>query len=65
MIDPEGYLYNCWTEVGDMSKSFGNLVDYSFEGNIGLKLQYMLYEPQQNEECANCKYLPLCMGVSL
>ncbi|MEK5239103.1 radical SAM protein [Paenibacillus sp. FSL L8-0470] len=62
VIDPEGYLYNCWTEVGDMSKSFGNLVDYSFEGNIGLKLQYMLYEPQQNEECANCKYLPLCMG---
>ncbi|MBT2288072.1 SPASM domain-containing protein [Paenibacillus albidus] len=62
VIDPEGYLYNCWAEIGDISKSFGNLVDYNFEGNTLLKLNYMLYQPQQNENCKECKHLPLCMG---
>lgn len=62
VIDPDGHLYNCWTDVGHTDKSFGNLVDYSFDGNVNLKLDYMLYQPMSNETCAACKFLPLCMG---
>ncbi|MEK3901640.1 radical SAM/SPASM domain-containing protein [Paenibacillus sp. FSL R7-0179] len=62
VIDPEGYLYNCWVEVGNVKDSYGNIVDGTFSGNINLRLEYLLFEPFNNEKCSNCDILPICMG---
>ncbi|WP_019909302.1 radical SAM/SPASM domain-containing protein [Paenibacillus sp. HW567] len=62
VLDPEGYIYNCWTEVGNVKDSYGSIVDESFEGNINLRLEYLLFEPFNNDKCSSCKILPVCMG---
>lgn len=67
VVDPEGYLYKCWNEIGDIDKSIGNInsmkekiapTSIQFENN----LNYLTYSPFDSEKCSECKLLPICMG---
>ncbi|WP_223070148.1 radical SAM/SPASM domain-containing protein [Paenibacillus caui] len=62
VIDPEGYIYSCWHDVGNPEKSYSNLINKQFQGNSKLNLDYLNYEPYNDEYCKNCKLLPSCMG---
>lgn len=66
VIDSEGYQYKCWSDIGNYSKSIGQL------GNNPSKLetyrcrdvlnQYMLFDPTTDPKCSQCNILPLCLG---
>ncbi len=60
-VDPEGYLYKCWNDVGVTNKAVGRLgVDsVEFNNNIFKWIGYDLFE---FKECRECRFLPLCLA---
>lgn len=67
VIDPEGYMYKCWNEIGYTNYSIGNIKDisknlkpesYQFSNT----LKYATHSPFDSKECVECKLLPVCMG---
>ncbi|WCF06547.1 SPASM domain-containing protein [Paenibacillus thiaminolyticus] len=64
VIDPEGYLYNCWVDIGEKENAFGNISTSLKEksNNEKLYLDYLTYDPTLDEQCNKCKLLPVCMG---
>lgn len=61
VIDNRGYIYKCWSDIGNIALSVDNLVGDKSK-NITRYLQYMTYDSTEDKECRECKYLPLCMG---
>ena len=58
VIDPLGYLYTCWNNVGISSLNIGNVLQgeqYNKNYNRWLLLEY-------DEKCKRCVYLPICQG---
>lgn len=62
VIDPEGYIYKCWADIGIVKYAVGNILDKNFKGNYARYLSYMIYDPTLDETCKDCSYLPICMG---
>ncbi|MCL1918325.1 MAG: SPASM domain-containing protein [Peptococcaceae bacterium] len=65
VVDPEGYLYKCWNEVGMIGDSIGNILGEGSESAMDMmarNVAYMTWSPFDNEGCRNCKVLPVCMG---
>lgn len=60
VIGADGSFYKCWDDIGQRSRSNGNLKDGLRE--TPLYFSYMMYDATTDEECKKCKYLPLCMG---
>lgn len=61
VVDPQGYLYQCWNHVGDHERSFGNIgasVDYQHPNFRRL----FEVDPFDDAECRECGLLPVCMG---
>ncbi len=58
VVGPRGELYKCWEDVGKESEEVGNI----FNGVRMDKhhLDHLMLE--LDEECLNCKFLPLCNG---
>lgn len=65
-IDPLGYIYKCWSDIGFHHKAIAELdEDETFENKYKHKknlYSYLLYDPTEDKKCSNCKILPLCMG---
>lgn len=65
VIDPEGYKYKCWNEVGMIDLAVGNLMwnedDYP-EQMVCREMRYMTYNPMTRPNCKECEVLPICMG---
>ncbi len=60
VIGADGLIYRCWNEIGIKGRSIGQITD-------DLRLDkrtfdYMLYDPTEDEQCRDCKFLPVCMG---
>lgn len=73
VIDAEGYVYKCWSDVGIQEKRISSIFDLTGkDGNFSDGITdtqsqnvidgYMLFNPIEDENCSICKYLPLCMG---
>lgn len=65
VIDPEGYKYKCWNEVGVPAMSVGNILwntDEYTDEMISREVSYMTWSPFEDEECRECFLLPICMG---
>ena len=62
-IDPDGYLYNCWNDVGNKDARVGSLFDEE-RANFNLEyfMKYILFDATVDSQCAECKLLPVCMG---
>jgi len=62
VIDPEGYLYKCWNDIGITEKRSGSLLNRITPEQSAVDCKYVLFSPFENDECTECKYLPICMG---
>ncbi len=62
VIDPKGYLYKCWSDIGILERSIGSIMDEQYKGNSKLCYEYLFFDATQDEKCKDCKYLPFCMG---
>lgn len=65
VVDPEGYKYKCWNEVGMTDLAVGNLLwqdEDSPEEMVCREMRYMTYNPMANSQCRDCEVLPICMG---
>ncbi|TCO64231.1 radical SAM protein [Caldanaerobacter subterraneus] len=64
VIDPEGYIYKCWSDIGIEEYRVGNILnDTSLVSlNVDKYMEYLLYDPTMDEMCTDCKLLPICMG---
>ncbi len=56
VIDPEGYIYNCWDIIGVSSFRIGNVASGITENSKYLK--WLMYEIP--EKCNECNLLPIC-----
>lgn len=62
VVDSNGDLYKCWDDIGNKKTSIGNVNNLDcIEANETF-LDYMLYDPTEDDKCKECKYLPICMG---
>jgi len=61
VIDADGKLYKCWNEIGMEERCAGSLME-AIDGNKRMLLDYILYDPTYDDECKECKFLPICMG---
>lgn len=61
IIDEQGNLYKCWADIGDPGKSIGSILAKSLE-NTRHYLKFIDYDATRDKECAECSFLPLCMG---
>ncbi len=63
LINADGRIYKCWNEIGDESHCVGDINDPEWEEKYRSEyMKFMAYDPMADEECSDCKYLPLCMG---
>jgi uncharacterized protein len=64
VVDPQGYMYKCWNDVGIIERAVGN-VTYINKPNHNMMMQnadYLLWSPFNFSECVECNVLPICMG---
>jgi len=61
VVNADGALYKCWNDIGIEEKKVGDLLDDKFI-NTYANFSYMMYDATIDAECAECKYLPICMG---
>lgn len=65
VVDPEGYLYKCWNDIGQKDRCVGNVKTIEEELNSTQKSileKYILWTPFDHRECVECYFLPICMG---
>jgi len=63
IIDPEGDLYKCWSEIGNTQHRVGNLLEEQTPNSTAQRfMDYMIYDPTLDTKCIDCSYLPVCMG---
>jgi uncharacterized protein len=64
VLDPDGDMYKCWTEVGNKTASIGKIGDLPQEDNEkeNREIQWLAWEPFEYPDCVECKMLPICMG---
>lgn len=61
LVAPDGYLYKCWTDLGNKEKCVGNLSNLTYHMNALAK--YMVGgDPFSDKKCQVCKFLPVCGG---
>lgn len=58
VIDPDGYLYKCWQQIGLVEKNVGNVAD-----GIDINNNYINWMSIKiPDKCTGCKYFPQCGG---
>ncbi|MCX7749834.1 MAG: radical SAM/SPASM domain Clo7bot peptide maturase [Clostridia bacterium] len=65
VLDPEGYMYKCWNDVGSIDTAVGNVTKFNQPPDDEMfmrNVNYILWSPFNHEECVSCSYLPICMG---
>lgn len=61
LIAPDGSLYKCWTDLGNLKESVGNVLNGDF--NIKQISKYLIGgDPFSDKICQKCKFLPICGG---
>ncbi len=64
VLDPDGDMYKCWTEIGNKTASIGRIGDLTRQNKEEgiLEIQWLTWEPFEYSDCVECKMLPICMG---
>lgn len=64
VVDPDGYMYKCWEEIGKTNCAVGNVLNWQerTRNNKMHEISWLGWEPYDYQECCECKLLPICMG---
>lgn len=64
VIDQHCNVYKCWNDIGNEDKIIFNLCESKEERTVCFKplVEYICYNPFEDEECSKCNLLPLCVG---
>jgi uncharacterized protein len=65
VIDPEGYMYKCWNDVGNVERAVGDIKiikKAQDEKMLMRNIKYLFWSPFEHEKCVKCNLLPICMG---
>jgi uncharacterized protein len=65
VLDPEGFLYKCWNDVGNVNEAVGTIRKadgISDEKMLMRNIEYLFWSPFDFEQCRECNILPICMG---
>src|SRR5205823_631489 len=64
VVDPDGDLYKCWTEIGNKAASIGTIRDLKGSNHEegDREVRWLTWEPFEYSDCVECKMLPICMG---
>lgn len=58
VIDPEGYIYKCWNDVGIKEENIGDVFN---DVTLNKKnIEWLTFD--LSEECKSCNILPICQG---
>lgn len=61
VVDPQGYLYKCWADVGKKERSIGDLL--SGVTNYDIVSQFVIGTDKfADKKCIECGYIPICNG---
>ncbi len=61
VIDPKGYIYKCWVDVGKPERRIGNISEKKF--NAALMSEYIMGTDMFSDpKCLDCLLLPICDG---
>ena len=61
VVDPQGFLYKCWGDVGIEERSIGTLKDGIT--NFRIVSQFMIDSDKfSDSKCLECPFLPICDG---
>ena len=64
VLDPDGDMYKCWSEICDKLARIGNIVDFKQRAKPERmhEIRWLTWEPFEYADCVECKLLPICMG---
>lgn len=62
VVDHEGYLYKCWNEIGNVSRTIGNLKQGIYDISCCKNGFWLQRDPIKDVKCSKCSMLPACMG---
>jgi uncharacterized protein len=65
VLDPDGYMYKCWNDVGAVAKAVGDIKnrrDGSGRQMLMNNIDYLFWSPFDFQQCRECNILPICMG---
>lgn len=64
VLDPDGDMYKCWSEIGQKPARIGNIVEIEQRSKQERmhEIRWLTWEPFAYEDCVRCKMLPICMG---
>jgi len=64
VVDPDGDMYKCWSEIGDKPARIGNIAEFKQrDKNERMhEIRWLTWEPFEYADCLACKVLPVCMG---
>lgn len=63
IIGPDGELYKCWKDVGNVEMVIGNIFNEDYLVNRELVALYNIgTDPYLDSKCLECYYLPICGG---
>ncbi len=60
VVGPGGELYKCWNHLGNPDQVVGNVAEPIDFGP--LYIRYLSESFENDPECLECRYLPICMG---
>ena len=62
VVGPDGTLYKCWNDIGISEYAVDNIFNDKYRYSKRY-YDFMLYDATEDENCSNCRVLPLCMGA--
>lgn len=61
VVDPEGYIYKCWSDVGLENRRVGDLRNGI--KNFDIVAQFMTGSDKfSDKKCLDCSFIPICEG---
>lgn len=61
VVDPEGYIYNCWEYIGDKEKQLFSIEEHYDKNKV---LENRNIDSVLEDKCYTCKFLPVCSNIS-
>jgi uncharacterized protein len=63
VVDPEGYLYKCWSEPGNKDEAVGHVSEEAkYRAKSKNVYKWLALDVFERPDCRECNLLPVCMG---